>query len=52
MGGGTILMAVSAPRSAEMFDDLGFDVITVDTASSRSEGCVTCLSVLVDDRDA
>ena len=53
MGGGTILMAASAPRSAEMFDDLGFDVITVDIGEfEKREGCVTCLSVLVDDRDA
>jgi dimethylargininase len=48
MGGGTILMAASAPRSAEMFDDLGFDVITVDIGEfEKREGCVTCLSVLV-----
>jgi dimethylargininase len=48
MGGGTILMAASAPRSAEMFDDLGFDVIAVDIGEfEKREGCVTCLSVLV-----
>jgi dimethylargininase len=48
MGGGTILMAASAPRSAEIFDDLGFDVITVDIGEfEKREGCVTCLSVLV-----
>jgi len=53
MGGGTIIMAASAPRSAEMFDDLGFDVITVDIGEfEKREGCVTCLSVLVADRDA
>ena len=53
LGGATILMAASAPRSAEMFDDLGFDVITVDIGEfEKREGCVTCLSVLVDDRDA
>ena len=53
MGGGTLLMAASAPRSAEMFDDLGFDVITVDIGEfEKREGCVTCLSVLVGDRDA
>ncbi len=53
MGGAAILMAASAPRSAEMFDDLGFDVITVDIGEfEKREGCVTCLSVLVDDRDA
>ena len=53
MGAGRILMAASAPRSAEMFDDWGFDVITVDIGEfEKREGCVTCLSVLVDDRDA
>jgi dimethylargininase len=47
-GGGTIVMAASAPRSAEMFDDLGFDVVTVDIGEfEKREGCVTCLSVLV-----
>jgi dimethylargininase len=48
MGGGTIVMAASAPRSAAMFDDLGFDVVTVDIGEfEKREGCVTCLSVLV-----
>ena len=28
LGDGTLLMAASAPRSAELFDDLGFDVLT------------------------
>jgi dimethylargininase len=49
-GGGRIVMATSAPRSAEMLDDLGFDVITVDIGEfEKREGCVTCLSVLVAD---
>jgi len=48
LGGGTVLMAASAPRSAELFDDLGFDVETVDISEfEKMEGCVTCLSVLV-----
>jgi dimethylargininase len=48
MGGGTIVMAASAPRSAELFDDLGFDVVAVDIGEfEKREGCVTCLSVLV-----
>jgi dimethylargininase len=47
-GGGTIVMAASAPRSAALFDDLGFDVVTVDIGEfEKREGCVTCLSVLV-----
>jgi dimethylargininase len=50
MGDGTVLMATSAPRTAEMFDDLGFDVVTVDIGEfEKREGCVTCLSVLVGD---
>jgi dimethylargininase len=41
-------MAASAPRSAALFDDLGFDVVTVDISEfEKLEGCVTCLSVLV-----
>jgi dimethylargininase len=48
LGGGTILMAASAPRTAQMLDDLGFDVIAVDIGEfEKREGCVTCLSVLV-----
>jgi dimethylargininase len=49
---GTIVMAASAPRSAAMLDDLGFDVLTVDIGEfEKREGCVTCLSVLVAGRD-
>ncbi len=45
---GTVLMASSAPRSAALFDDLGFDVLAVDVSEfEKMEGCVTCLSVLV-----
>jgi dimethylargininase len=47
LGGGTLLMAASAPRSAALFDDLGFDVEVVDISEfEKMEGCVTCLSVL------
>jgi dimethylargininase len=47
-GGGAIVMAASAPRSAELFADLGFDVVAVDIGEfEKREGCVTCLSVLV-----
>jgi len=53
LGPGTILMAASAPRSAELFDDLGFDVVTADIGEfEKREGCVTCLSVLVADPGA
>ncbi len=48
LGEGRLLMAASAPRSAAWFDDLGFDVVTVDIGEfEKLEGCVTCLSVLV-----
>jgi dimethylargininase len=41
-------MSASAPRSAELFEDSGFDVIAVDISEfEKMEGCVTCLSVLV-----
>jgi dimethylargininase len=41
-------MAASAPRSAALFEDLGFDVVAVDVSEfEKMEGCVTCLSVLV-----
>jgi dimethylargininase len=48
LGGGTVLMAASAPRSAELFDEWGFEVIAVDIGEfEKMEGCVTCLSVLI-----
>ena len=53
IGDGAILMASSAPRTAAMFDDLGFDVVTVDIGEfEKREGCVTCLSVLVADGES
>jgi dimethylargininase len=49
LGEGTLLMAASAPRSAELFRNWGFDVIAVDIGEfEKMEGCVTCLSVLID----
>jgi dimethylargininase len=48
LGGKTMLMAASAPRSAELFAEQGFEVIAVDIGEfEKMEGCVTCLSVLV-----
>jgi dimethylargininase len=48
LGEGRVLMAASAPRTAELFDDWGFDVVVVDISEfERMEGCVTCLSVLI-----
>lgn len=46
LGGGTLLMAASAPRSAELFADLGYQPAVVDISEfEKLEGCVTCLSV-------
>jgi dimethylargininase len=50
LGGDTVLMAASAPRTAELLDDWGFEVVVVDIGEfEKMEGCVTCLSVLVED---
>lgn len=44
----TVLMAASAPRSAELITELGYRVVTVDISEyEKLEGCVTCLSVRV-----
>lgn len=44
----TVLMAASAPRSAEIVGDLGYRVVTVEISEfEKLEGCVTCLSVRV-----
>ncbi|MET3804130.1 dimethylargininase [Nakamurella sp. UYEF19] len=46
LGDGRLLMASSAPRSAEMIADLGYEPVLVDiTEFEKMEGCVTCLSV-------
>jgi dimethylargininase len=48
LGGGALLLAASAPRTAEWLTDLGFDVVPVEVGEfEKLEGCVTCLSVLV-----
>jgi dimethylargininase len=46
LGGGKLLMAAGAPKSAELFADLGYDPVPVDISEyEKLEGCVTCLSV-------
>ncbi|MEV8019036.1 dimethylargininase [Streptomyces sp. NPDC086554] len=46
LGGSKLLMAASAPKSAELFTDLGFEPVVVDISEfEKLEGCVTCLSV-------
>ncbi|MEU6524277.1 dimethylargininase [Streptomyces sp. NPDC046924] len=50
LGGGRLLMAASAPRSAELFADLGHTPVPVDIGEfEKLEGCVTCLSVRLRD---
>jgi dimethylargininase len=44
----TVLMASSAPRTAELLEDLGYRVVAVDISEfEKLEGCVTCLSVRI-----
>ena len=46
LGGNRLLMAASAPKSAELFAELGYEPILVDISEyEKLEGCVTCLSV-------
>jgi dimethylargininase len=43
-----VLMSASAPRSAKLFEDLGYRVVTVEIGEfEKLEGCVTCLSVRI-----
>jgi dimethylargininase len=44
----TVLMAASAPQSAQLIRELGYSVVTVDISEfEKLEGCVTCLSVRI-----
>jgi dimethylargininase len=46
LGGERLLMAASAPKSAELFTSLGYEPVLVDISEfEKLEGCVTCLSV-------
>jgi len=46
LGGKRLLMAASAPQSAELFAGLGYEPIVVNISEyEKLEGCVTCLSV-------
>ncbi|MCP3818336.1 N(G),N(G)-dimethylarginine dimethylaminohydrolase [Streptomyces sp. A3M-1-3] len=50
LGGGKLLMAASAPKTAELFADLGHEPVLVDISEfEKLEGCVTCLSVRIRD---
>jgi dimethylargininase len=51
LGGDRVLIAASAPRTAEFLDDVGFTPVVVDISEfEKLEGCVTCLSVLLPGR--
>jgi dimethylargininase len=46
LGEDRLLMAASAPRSAELFEARGYETVPVDISEfEKLEGCVTCLSV-------
>ncbi|TCC61333.1 N(G),N(G)-dimethylarginine dimethylaminohydrolase [Kribbella pittospori] len=46
LGEGRLLMAASAPESAKLFEQLGYQPVVVDISEfEKLEGCVTCLSV-------
>lgn len=48
LGGPDVLIAASAPRTAELIGGWGFRPVVVDISEyERLEGCVTCLSVLI-----
>jgi dimethylargininase len=51
LGADRVLIAASAPRTAELLDDIGFTPVVVDIGEfEKLEGCVTCLSVLLHGR--
>jgi dimethylargininase len=48
LGADRVLIAASAPRTAQLLDDLGFIPVVADISEfEKLEGCVTCLSVLL-----
>ncbi|MFF5563559.1 dimethylargininase [Streptomyces sp. NPDC012623] len=50
LGGGRLLIAASAPRTAGLLTDLGYTPVPVDISEfEKLEGCVTCLSVRLRD---
>ncbi|WP_244900307.1 dimethylargininase [Streptomyces nanshensis] len=53
LGGDRLLMAASAPRTAELLADRGYEPVPVDIGEfEKLEGCVTCLSVRLRDLPA
>lgn len=50
LGGEGVLIAASAPRTAELLERRGLAVTAVDISEfEKLEGCVTCLSVLIEE---
>nr|WSY57642.1 N(G),N(G)-dimethylarginine dimethylaminohydrolase [Streptomyces sp. NBC_00886] len=50
LGGAKLLMAASAPKTADLLSDLGHEPVVVDISEfEKLEGCVTCLSVRLRD---
>ena len=48
LGADRVLIAASAPRTAQLLDDMGFIPVVTDISEfEKLEGCVTCLSVLL-----
>jgi dimethylargininase len=48
LGGDRVLLAADAPRSADLYADLGFEPVVVDVSEfEKLEACVTCLSVRI-----
>lgn len=46
LDGPKVLMAASAPKTADLLADLGYEPVVVDISEfEKLEGCVTCLSV-------
>ena len=46
LGGNTVLMSTSAPKTKALFEERGLEVVAVDISEfEKLEGCVTCLSV-------
>jgi dimethylargininase len=46
LGGASVLLSAAAPRTAQLLEERGLDVTTVDISEfEKVEGCVTCLSV-------
>ena len=50
LGDGRVLTAADCPKSAELIEDLGYEVVRVDVSEfQKLEGGVTCLSVRLRD---